>query len=154
ALALAIELPRAQVVATDKSEDAVEIALANAASLKVPNIAVRQSDWFGALQGEKFDLIAANPPYIDPLDPHLLDEVRYEPQEALIADDHGLGDLKKIIQSAPRNLNETGWLLLEHGFEQGTVVRELLRAAGFKCVQTFRDLSGNDRVTEGQWKPA
>lgn len=151
ALALATELPGCDVIATDASAEAVTVARINTRAAKLSNVEIRRSDWFGSLEGERFDLIAANPPYVDPLDPHLCGEVRYEPREALVSEDHGLADLGIIIPHAPSYLLDRGWLLVEHGFDQADSVRGLFRAAGFKAVCTYRDLSGNERVTEGQW---
>jgi len=151
ALALATELPGCDVIATDASTEAVTVAHINARAAKLSNVEIRQSDWFESLNGEGFDLIAANPPYVDPLDPHLCGEVRYEPREALVSEDHGLADLGIIIQHAPSYLLDRGWLLVEHGFDQADSVRRLFRTAGFEAVCTYRDLNGNERVTEGQW---
>lgn len=150
ALALASELPRCLIVATDRSRKAVLTARLNASSLGLGNVSVRHSDWFEALGEERFDLIVANPPYIDPQDKHLSGEVRFEPRDALVAGNHGLADLTSIISRTPGYLVAGGWLLVEHGFEQGRLVRELFSDAGFHNVGTFQDLGGNDRVTEGK----
>ena len=153
ALALATELPHCQVIATDTSADAIAIAGSNLRTAELSNVETRQSDWFQSLGGERFDLIASNPPYVDPVDPHLDGEVRYEPREALVSDNRGLADLRIIIQHAPQFLVNGGWLLVEHGFDQAESVRGLFRTVGFDKVNTYRDLNGNDRVTEGQWNP-
>lgn len=150
ALALASELPQCQIVATDRSREAVLTARLNASALKLGNVSVRHSNWFEALCDERFDLIVANPPYIDSQDKHLSGEVRFEPRHALVAGNHGLADLTSIISSAPGYLFAEGWLLVEHGFDQGRVVREMFRDAGFHNVATFQDLGGNDRMTEGK----
>ena len=100
----------------------------------------------------RFALIASNPPYIDAADPHLSQgDVRFEPGSALVAADHGLADLADIVRQAPHYLQPQGWLLLEHGWQQGESVRALLQAAGFSAVATHRDYGDNDRVTLGQW---
>lgn len=150
ALALASEMPSCQIVATDQSREAVLIARLNASALELGNVSVRYSDWFEALGEERFDLIVANPPYIDSQDKHLSGEVRFEPRDALVAGNHGLADLTSIISSAPGYLFVGGWLLVEHGFDQGRVVRELFSDAGFHKVGTFQDLGGYGRVTEGK----
>jgi len=149
ALALASERPLAQVIATDASSDALDVARANARALQLDNVAFRQGDWFGCLQGERFGLVASNPPYIEAGDPHL-DDLRHEPAAALASGVDGLDAIRRIVADAPAHLDEGGWLLLEHGWRQGAAVRALLEAAGFFDVKTEQDLEGRDRVTLGR----
>lgn len=152
ALALAFERSAWQVVAVDAVEDAVTLADTNRRQLGLLNVDIRQSDWFAALGDQRFDLVVSNPPYIDSSDPHLQQgDVRFEPKSALVAEGRGLADLKTIIQQAPVHLNNGGWLLLEHGWQQAQAVRELMQAAGFDRVETRQDLGGRDRATLGQW---
>lgn len=151
ALALASEQPSWQVQGVDKSSDAVALAQANAAAL---HLAVRffPSDWFAKVEG-RFDLIVANPPYIDAQDPHLHQgDVRFEPRTALVAGQQGLADLAHLIDSAPLFLRDHGWLLLEHGYQQAEAVQTLLRARGFSQIATRQDLGGQPRITGGQWR--
>ena len=102
---------------------------------------------------QRFHLLVANPPYIDAQDPHLdQGDVRFEPRSALVAPDAGLADLAHIVAAAPLHLEENGWLLLEHGFEQGAAVRQLLLDAGFDAVTTRCDLAGHERITGGCWR--
>ncbi|MCI4567864.1 peptide chain release factor N(5)-glutamine methyltransferase [Lysobacter sp. CFH 32150] len=149
ALALAHERPRAQVIATDASSGALAIARANAQALGLANIEFRHGDWFMPLAGERFDLIASNPPYIADDDPHL-QELRFEPGSALASGADGLDAIRVIARDAPAHLVPGGWLLLEHGWEQGAAARALLSAAGFMQVSTERDLEDRDRVTLGR----
>lgn len=152
ALALACERPAWQVDAVDAVDAAVTLADTNRRRLGLLNVDVRQSDWFAALGDLRFDLVVSNPPYIDSSDPHLQQgDVRFEPKSALVAEGRGLADLKTIIQQAPTHLNNGGWLLLEHGWQQAQAVRELMQAAGFDRVETRQDLGGRDRATMGQW---
>ncbi len=152
ALALAHERPQAQVIAVDVSEGALEIARANAQALSLGNVEFRQGDWLVPLAGERFDLIASNPPYIGDDDPHLREgDLRFEPARALSSGPDGLEAIGTIIRDAPAHLHPGGWLLLEHGWEQGEAVRGLLSAAGFDAVSTHRDLEHRDRVTLGHW---
>ncbi|MBX8585785.1 protein-(glutamine-N5) methyltransferase, release factor-specific, partial [Pseudomonas cichorii] len=96
------------------------------------------------------DLIISNPPYIADADPHLAaGDVRFEPSSALVAGADGLDDLRAIVQQAPAYLRSGGWLLLEHGYDQGAEVRNLLTANGFDRVQTRRDLGEHERITFG-----
>lgn len=151
ALALARERPRAQVVATDASETALAIAQANARQLGVDNIEFRRGHWCSPLRGERFDLIASNPPYIADDDAHLREgDLRFEPPAALASGRDGLDAIRCIVRDAPTHLIDGGWLLLEHGWQQGGAVRELLRAAGFTAVSSEQDLEARDRVTLGR----
>jgi len=147
ALALAHARPQAAVTATDASTAALAVARSNADALGTGNLTLRHSDWFTALDGARFDLIASNPPYIATNDPHLAQgDLRFEPAAALASGADGLEALRTIIAGAPRHLVPGGWLLLEHGYDQGQAVRALLTAAGFTQVTTARDLEHRERV--------
>lgn len=151
ALALANERPDCQLTGIDLQPEAVALAQHNAQKLAINNVSFLQGSWFTPVAGQKFALIASNPPYIDEADPHLgQGDVRFEPCSALVAAEQGLADLAAIVQQAADYLEPQGWLLLEHGWQQGENVRALLNAAGFIAVATHRDYGGNDRVTLGQ----
>ncbi|WP_447876972.1 peptide chain release factor N(5)-glutamine methyltransferase [Serratia fonticola] len=151
ALALASERQDCQLTGIDLQPEAVALAQHNAQKLAINNARFLQGSWFTPVAGQKFALIASNPPYIDEADPHLgQGDVRFEPGSALVAADQGLADLAAIVQQAADYLEPQGWLLLEHGWQQGESVRTLLNAAGFIAVATHRDYGGNDRVTLGQ----
>lgn len=151
ALALARELPNARVLATDLLPDVVALAERNRIKHDIHNCEVRQSDWWQRLEG-RFDLILSNPPYIEERDPHLHSgDLRFEPRSALVAEEAGLADLRRIIQGAPAHLAPGGWLLLEHGWLQAEAVRQLLSAAGFSGVFSRRDYGGHERASGGQW---
>ena len=153
ALALKSERPALSVWAVERVPEACELALGNATRLAL-TIELRQGSWFLPVHGERFDLIVSNPPYIDALDPHLSEgDVRFEPRSALVADEEGLADLAHIIRLAPEHLLPGGWLLLEHGWQQGAAVRELLLQRGFQSVHTVRDYGDQERVSLGQWSP-
>lgn len=150
ALALASERPRARVVATDASAEALAVARGNAGAHRIGNIEFRQGDWLAPLDGQRFDVIASNPPYLALGDPHLeRGDLRFEPSLALASGGDGLDAIRTIIAGAPAHLRPGGWLLLEHGWEQGTPVRALLRAAGFSQVASMRDLEARERVSLG-----
>jgi release factor glutamine methyltransferase len=96
-------------------------------------------------------MIVSNPPYIDGADPHLAEgDVRFEPRSALVADEQGLADIRLIVAGAPAHLCPGGWLLLEHGWQQGEAVRQLLLQCGYSQVETVRDYGDNERVTLGR----
>lgn len=149
AIAVAKQLPQAQVTAVDVSAAALEVARENAAH---HGVAVRflQGDWFVPLAGERFDLILANPPYVAEGDPHLAQgDVRFEPRGALAAGPAGLDDIRRIVSGAAEHLLPGGRLWFEHGYDQAQAVAALLAAAGFKAVEHRQDLAGIPRVTGG-----
>ena len=151
ALAIARERPRARVIATDASDAAIDVARGNATRNGIDHVEFRCGDWFAPLAGERFDLIASNPPYIALGDPHLDEgDLRYEPKDALSSGADGLDAIRAIVRAAPAHLRAGGWLLLEHGWEQGEAVRALLRNAGFVDVASERDLEQRERVTLGR----
>ncbi|MCW8194924.1 peptide chain release factor N(5)-glutamine methyltransferase [Proteobacteria bacterium 005FR1] len=151
ALALASERSDSEVVAVDSSPAAVNLAIENARQLGLKNVQITRSDWFENLSGERFDLIVTNPPYIDEADPHLKQgDVRFEPHSALVAGNHGLADIEHIIDVGRQHLNPGGWLIIEHGFEQGESVLRLFAEAGYEQVGIRKDLAGRDRLTLGQ----
>ena len=152
ALALAHERPRARVLATDASAAALAVARANAQALGLANVRFAEGDWCAALAGERFDLIASNPPYIAEGDPHLdCGDLRFEPAAALSSGADGLDAIRRIAADAPRHLHPGGWLLFEHGLDQGAAVRALLATLGYAEIATERDLEERDRVTLGRW---
>lgn len=151
ALALASERPDCQVLAVDKASEAVELARHNARRLAITNIAIKQSDWFSALAGQRFALIVSNPPYVDRQDAHLKQgDVRFEPLSALVAPDAGFADLNILIGEARAYLEPGGWLVLEHGWQQGKAVRARFTQTGYSAVATGLDYGGNERLTVGQ----
>ena len=152
ALALASERPHCRVTATDLSPAAVAIARENSLRLRVGDrVSVLQGTWFEPLAGRRFDVIVCNPPYIATDDARVEPAVRrYEPPEALVSGPTGLEALQAIAAGAPGHLRPGGWLLVEHGDTQGEAVRALFETAGFQDVQTFRDLGGRERCTEGR----
>ena len=151
ALALAKERPQAQLVATDASADALAVARGNAQRNGIGNVEFRHGDWLTPLLGERMDVIVSNPPYVADGDPHLAQgDLRFEPPMALSCGVDGLDAIRMIAIAAPAHLRAGGWLLLEHGLNQGPAVRTLLRDAGFYGVKTVRDLESRYRVTWGQ----
>lgn len=141
-----------QVIAVDLSAEALKVAKHNAMVNEVADIKFIKSSWYDALsiQDEPlFDVIVSNPPYIDEEDEHLSRLVA-EPISALSAPNQGLADIEYIVKHAPQYLNVGGLLAIEHGFDQGDAVRQLLLNRGFESVYTVQDYGGNDRVTLGQ----
>ena len=150
ALALASENPSWAIHAIDQSPQAVALARRNCEKLQLANAKVWQSSWYQNVT-ERYQLIVSNPPYINPQDPHLQQgDVRFEPHSALVAQRAGLADIEAIVAGAAEYLEPGGWLLLEHGYDQGEPVRQILRDARMVDVETRQDLAGHDRVTLGQ----
>lgn len=149
ALSLAKEHPEWSVVATDLYPQSLAIAQQNAQKHQISNVNFVQGSWFEPLTG-LFDCIVSNPPYIIENDPHL-QALSHEPQRALVATEQGLADLRHIVQLSGSFLRNQGYLVLEHGFDQGQAVRDLLQAAGFSQIMTGQDFGGNDRYTVGQY---
>jgi release factor glutamine methyltransferase len=151
ALAIARERPLAAVVATDLYGPTLAVATRNARANGVDNVWFRRGDWFVALGRERFDLIASNPPYIAAGDAHLAQgDLRFEPAPALASGADGLDAIRRLVAGAPAHLVPGGWLLLEHGWDQGEAVRALLEAGGYAGVATVRDLEDRDRVSLGR----
>lgn len=152
ALALKHARPSALVCAVERSPAALAVARSNGQRLGLP-VEWLQGDWFTPLADRRFDLIVSNPPYIDGADAHLA-ALHAEPIAALTPGPDGLSALRVLARDAPPHLQPGGWLLLEHGHDQGAAVRSLLQAAGLEQVQTRRDLGGQERCTAGRHSPA
>jgi len=151
ALALASERPGWTILATDVGTDAVLLAIDNCRRLGFTNVQIAKSHWYSNLIGQRFDLIVSNPPYIDKTDPHLQEgDVRFEPASALISGGEGLADIETIITGAVDHLNNKGWLLIEHGYNQAGAVQALFNQHGFNGVNSQTDLAGHQRMTCGQ----
>lgn len=152
ALAVAARRPDVTVTATDASADALAVAQANAQRLKL-SVHFAHGAWLAAVPGQRFDVIASNPPYIAEGDHHLA-ALTHEPIGALTAGPDGLEDIRQIVAQAPSALRPGGWLVLEHGHDQAAAVRALLGAQGFDAVDSRWDLSGIERCSGGKWRAA
>ncbi|WP_109124082.1 peptide chain release factor N(5)-glutamine methyltransferase [Dyella sp. C11] len=152
ALALARECPTAGIVATDASAEALAVAERNAVKHGIRNVQFFHGDWLAPLAGETFDVVVSNPPYIESDDVHLgQGDLRFEPASALASGVDGLDDIRRIVAQAREHLVPGGWLLMEHGWNQGDAVRGVLEAAGYEQVFTEQDLEERDRVSGGAW---
>lgn len=153
ALAIASEFPERNVIGIDLQPQAQQLATRNGQKLNLANASFLQGSWFEPLDDKaEFACIVSNPPYIDKMDPHLAQgDVRFEPLTALVAEEKGLADLSYIAVNARQYLKSGGWLLMEHGYDQGADVRQILMDAGYQQVTTEQDYGHNDRVTLGCW---
>ena len=151
ALAIAKHRPHAEVTAVDASAAALRIAEQNAKQLGLVHVRFSLSHWFSALEGERFNLIVSNPPYIEQGDSHLTQgDLRFEPMSALASGTDGLDDIREIIADSLTHLLPQGWLMLEHGYNQASLVTDLMAQNGLVDISTIKDLGGNDRVTIGK----
>jgi release factor glutamine methyltransferase len=154
AVAIAHSRPDLQLTALDVSAAALAVASRNAARHLAPGQApmqLLQSNWYGALDRQRFDVIVANPPYIVAGDSHLAQgDLRFEPQDALTDHADGLSALRSIVDGAAGHLKDGGWLLMEHGYDQAQAVRGLLLAQQFDAVQSWQDIAGIERVSGGK----
>lgn len=152
ALAIARERPGCQVTATDSSAAALAVAKANAQRLNISNVRFIEGHWFQPIENDQFEIIVSNPPYVHPSDPHLQKgDLRFEPTQALQSIPDGLRDIRIISNAARGHLTPPGWLILEHGFDQGTAVMERLQELGYEDVTVVDDLSHNERICIGKW---
>ncbi len=139
---------RFSALGVDCSPAAVELAKCNAVRNRLTQVEFLCSDWFSQIGGRKFDLIVSNPPYIDEGDEHLKQgDVRFEPLSALTAKEQGYADLRHIIEQAEHYLKPQGWLLLEHGWQQGEKVRSIFAENLWQSIETVRDYGDNERVS-------
>jgi release factor glutamine methyltransferase len=154
ALAIARERPQCRILATDISAAAIAVAQNNARRLGIGTVTFRTGDWCESLSGMQPDMIVSNPPYIADADPHLeTGDVRYEPRTALAAGLQGMDALAVIARCAPDYLRPGGWLLMEHGYNQDKLARQLLELTGFTEVIDYADDAGLSRVIAGRYCP-
>jgi release factor glutamine methyltransferase len=152
AITLAAECPQLQTTAVDSSIKALNIAKKNAALHHTPQVNFLQSDWLQQVPQDHFDFIVSNPPYISPDDPHLAEgDVRFEPDSALIAEQQGLQDIIQICAQSQHYLNNGGYLILEHGYQQKTQIHAILQEYGYQNIHCLHDLAKQPRVSYAQW---
>jgi release factor glutamine methyltransferase len=151
ALAIARERPRSEVIATDISLAALSVAKINAGRFDFGNVRFVCGSWCQGFAAAAFDFILSNPPYVAETDPHLREgDVRFEPRAALVAGPQGMDALRRIVPGARECLRRDGWLIVEHGYDQGDKVMELMRAQGFREVSDHADAAGLSRAALGR----
>jgi release factor glutamine methyltransferase len=154
ACTLALARPTWQLIATDTSANALEIAKENAKNLQCTNIEFRQTEWLMGFEGMQCDAIVSNPPYIKANDPHLIEgDLPFEPKEALVPGETGLEAFEILIQQSKGCLKPKGLLAFEHGFDQSQALTQLFTKAGFVEINTLSDLAGIARVTFATFCP-
>ena len=151
ALALASERKNWNIVATDTSWRALQVAKENRDAHHLTGVRFLEARWLSPFKHASLDIVVSNPPYIAPNDSHLAEgDVRFEPRSALISDDNGLNDIRHLVGQGMETLKPGGWLLLEHGWYQGNVVQSILQQAGYVERELLQDLAGHDRVSLGR----
>lgn len=151
ALAIASEKPQWQITGVDVVQDAVTLAQSNARRNNITNARFMQSNWFAAIESQRFDIIVSNPPYVEDDSPYLQQgDVRFEPASALTSGKDGMKDILHIIANAKAHLNPQGWLLFEHGYQQADAVQQAFQRHNFKNIHSKKDYSELDRVTLAQ----
>jgi release factor glutamine methyltransferase len=150
-ITLALERPLAKVTLIDQSEDALNNTQENIALYQANNITIQKSNWFNALAETKFDVIVSNPPYLEDKDPHLLEDLKYEPIDALISGPTGMIAIEHIIEHAKNHLHRDAWLFIEHGYNQAKIVKDLFKKNGYQQIEHAKDIHGIHRVTFGQY---
>ena len=156
ALAIARERPHCKIFAADKSATALVVAQSNARHLDINNVTFIEGSWLEPFsksrEKQQFEIIVSNPPYIHPDDQHLgQGDLRYEPTQALRSSPDGLADILAIAEAARDHLVSPGWLILEHGYDQGSIVKKTLETLGYFQVSTMEDLAKNERLSIGKW---
>ena len=151
ALALASERKKCEIHATDISKAALGIARENASQLGLGRVQFHHGSWTEPLRG-KFHLLVSNPPYVEAGDPHLArGDLRFEPDEALTPGADGLSAIREISRLAQAMLVEGGWLMFEHGWDQGSATRQILQDNDFTNIETLKDMQDHERVTHGEF---
>ena len=150
-ITLALERPLSKVILIDQSEDALKNTKENIALHQANNITIQKSDWFSALTKTKFDVIVSNPPYLEDKDPHLLEDLKHEPIDALISGSTGMSAIEYIIEHAKHHMHRDAWLFIEHGYNQAEIVKDLFKKNGYQEIEHAKDIHGIHRVTFGQY---
>ena len=148
---IAIERPLSKVTLIDQSADAIQNTKENQSLHQVTNTTIQKSDWFSALDQKRFDVILSNPPYLEENDPHLLQGLEVEPLDALVSGPTGIEAIHHIIENAKNYIKPSGWLFIEHGYNQAKILKDLFEKNGYQHIENAKDIHGVHRVTFGQY---
>jgi len=150
-IVLSKELREPIITATDISHEALITAKNNADKHNINDINFVESNWFDSIKNEKFDLIISNPPYVDKskLSNKELFGIDMEPDIALYSKNNGTSDLEIIIKNSPTYILDSGWLFLEHGYDQAEYCMTEMQKVGFKEVSNCKDIQNISRMTFG-----
>ena len=150
-ITIALERPLSKVTLIDQSQHAIQNTKANQMLHQVTNTMIQKSDWFGALDQTKFDVILSNPPYLEDNDPHLSQGLKDEPLDALVSGPTGIEAIQYIIENAKNHIKPSGWLFIEHGYNQAKILKDLFEKNGYQHIENAKDIHGVHRVTFGQY---
>ena len=150
-ITIALERPLSKITLIDQSEHAIQNTKDNQALYQVTNIMIQKSDWFNTLDQTRFDVILSNPPYLEENDPHLLQGLEGEPMDALVAGPSGTEAIQHIIKNAKNYIKPSGWLFIEHGYNQAEIVKDLFKNNSYQHIENAKDIHGVHRVTFGQY---
>ena len=150
-ITIALERSLSKVTLVDQSEDAIQNTKENQSLHQVTNTTIQKSDWFGALDQTRFDVILSNPPYLEDNDPHLSQGLEDEPLDALVSGPTGIEAIQYIIENAKNHIKPSGWLFIEHGYNQAKILKDLFEKNGYQHIENAKDIHGVHRVTFAQY---
>ena len=150
-ITIALERPLSKVTLIDQSEDALKNTKDNQALHQATSVMIQKSNWFNALGQTRFNVILSNPPYLEENDPHLLQGLEDEPIDALVAGPSGTEAIQHIIENAKNYIKPSGWLFMEHGYNQAEIVKDLFKKNSYQHIENANDIHGVHRVTFGQY---
>jgi release factor glutamine methyltransferase len=150
-ITIALERPLSNVTLIDQSEHAIQNTKENQTLHQVTNVMIQKSDWFSALDQTRFDVILSNPPYLEDNDPHLSQGLEDEPLDALVSGPTGIEAIQYIIENAKNHIKPSGWLFIEHGYNQAVILKDLFEKNGYQHIENANDIHGIHRVTFAQY---
>ena len=150
-ITIALERPLSKITLIDQSQHAIQNTKDNQALYQATNVMIQKSNWFNALDQTRFDVILSNPPYLEENDPHLLQGLEGEPIDALVAGPSGTEAIQHIIKNAKNYIKPSGWLFIEHGYNQAEIVKDLFKNNSYQHIDNAKDIHGIHRVTFGQY---
>jgi len=150
-ITIALERPLSNVTLIDQSEHAIQNTKENQTLHQVTNVMIQKSDWFSALDQTRFDVILSNPPYLEDNDPHLSQGLEEEPLDALVSGPTGIEAIQYIIENAKNHIKPSGWLFIEHGYNQAIILKDLFEKNGYQHIENANDIHGIHRVTFAQY---
>jgi len=150
-ITIALERPLSKVTLIDQSEHAIQNTKENQTFYQVTNTMIQKSDWFSALDQTRFDVILSNPPYLEDNDPHLSQGLEEEPLDALVSGPTGIEAIQYIIENAKNHIKPSGWLFIEHGFNQAMILKDLFEKNGYQHIENANDIHSIHRVTFAQY---
>jgi release factor glutamine methyltransferase len=150
-ITIALERPLSNVTLIDQSEHAIQNTKENQTLHQVTNVMIQKSDWFSALDQTRFDVILSNPPYLEDNDPHLSQGLEEEPLDALVSGPTGIEAIQYIIENAKNHIKPSGWLFIEHGYNQAIILKDLFEKNGYQHIENAKDIHGVHRVTFAQY---